>query len=47
MTTMRISCEIEDLKNTFCFRVICVYGTGPLADFFNDFQDVLENAASP
>ena len=29
-----ISCEIKDLKNTFCFRVICVYRTGSLADFF-------------
>ena len=41
-----ISCEIKDIKNTFCFRVICVYSTGPLADFFNAFQDLFENAAS-
>ena len=26
--------------------MICVYRTGPLADFFNEFQDLLENAAS-
>ena len=26
--------------------MVCVYRTGPLADFFNEFQDLLENAAS-
>ena len=41
-----ISCEIKDLKNTYCFRVICIYRTGPLADFFNDFKYLLENASS-
>ena len=41
-----ILCEIKDLKNTFCFRAICVYRTSPLADFFNEFQDLFENAPS-